>query len=106
MDLDDLQPRKKLPDIVLGEDISALSAHELEKRIARLEEEIARCAPYLDREIAALKNLKVVVALGKIGFDAYLTYLKRQGIAVKRSETLMPSARAVAGRCRQPRAPP
>ena len=44
MDLDDLQPRKKLPDIVLGEDISALSAHELEKRIARLEEEIARCA--------------------------------------------------------------
>lgn len=43
MDLDDLQPRKKLPDIVLGEDISVLSAHELEKRIARLEEEIARC---------------------------------------------------------------
>jgi uncharacterized small protein (DUF1192 family) len=43
MDLDDLQPRKKLPDIVLGEDISALSAHELEARIARLEQEIARC---------------------------------------------------------------
>jgi uncharacterized small protein (DUF1192 family) len=43
MDLDDLQPRKKLPDIVLGEDISALSAHELEARIARLEEEITRC---------------------------------------------------------------
>ena len=43
MDSDDLQPHKKLPAIVLGEDISALSAHELEKRIARLEEEIARC---------------------------------------------------------------
>ena len=43
MDLDDLQPRKKLPDIVLGEDISALSAHELEQRIARLEEDVARC---------------------------------------------------------------
>jgi uncharacterized small protein (DUF1192 family) len=43
MDLDELEPRKKLPDIVLGEDISAWSAHELEKRIARLEEEIARC---------------------------------------------------------------
>jgi uncharacterized small protein (DUF1192 family) len=43
MDLDDLQPRKKLADIVLGEDIAALSAHELEKRIARLEEEITRC---------------------------------------------------------------
>jgi uncharacterized small protein (DUF1192 family) len=43
MDLDELEPRKKLPDIVLGEDISTWSAHELEKRIARLEEEVARC---------------------------------------------------------------
>ena len=43
IDPDELQPRKKLPDIVLGEDISALSAHELEARIARLEEEIGRC---------------------------------------------------------------
>ncbi len=43
MDLDDLQPRKKLPDIVLGEDISAFSEHELEQRIARLEGEIGRC---------------------------------------------------------------
>ena len=49
-------------------------------------EEIARCAPFLDREIAALENLKVVVALGKIGFDAYLAYAKRQGIAVRRSD--------------------
>ena len=39
--------------------------------------ELAQCAPFLDREIAALKNVKVVVALGKIGFDAYLNYLKR-----------------------------
>lgn len=37
------EPRKKPPEIVLGEDLSTLSAHELEKRIARLEEEIARC---------------------------------------------------------------
>lgn len=43
MDLDDLTPRKKPPQIQLGEDISALSAHELEARIAQLEEEIARC---------------------------------------------------------------
>jgi uncharacterized small protein (DUF1192 family) len=43
MDSDDVEPRrKKLPDIALGEDISALSAHELETRIVRLEEEIAR----------------------------------------------------------------
>jgi uracil-DNA glycosylase family 4 len=43
-----------------------------------LPQELANCAPYLDREIEGLKNLKVVVALGKIGFDAYLNYLKRK----------------------------
>jgi uncharacterized small protein (DUF1192 family) len=43
MDSDDLEPRKKAPPLQLGEDISALSAHELEARIKRLEEEIARC---------------------------------------------------------------
>jgi len=43
-------------------------------------EEIAACAPFLDREIAALKKLKVVVALGKIGFEAYLNHLKRLGV--------------------------
>jgi len=43
MDTDDLEPRKKALPIQLGEDISMLSAHELEARIARLEEEVARC---------------------------------------------------------------
>ncbi len=43
IDPEELLPRKKLPDIVLGEDILAMSAHELEKRIAALETEIARC---------------------------------------------------------------
>jgi uncharacterized small protein (DUF1192 family) len=43
MDLDDLAPRKKPPSIQLGEDISTLSAHELDERIRLLEEEIARC---------------------------------------------------------------
>ena len=45
-----------------------------------LPSELANCAPYLDREIALLKQLKVVVALGKIGFDAYLNHLKRIGV--------------------------
>jgi uracil-DNA glycosylase len=42
-------------------------------------EEISRCAPFLDREFAALKEVRVVVALGKIAFDAYMNYLKRSG---------------------------
>ena len=49
-------------------------------------EEIAACAPYLDREFAALKNLKVVVALGRIGFEAYLNFLKRQGFAISKKD--------------------
>src|SRR4051812_8055450 len=51
-----------------------------------LPEEIANCAPFLDREIAALKSLKVVVALGKIGFDAYLNYARRQGMLKSKAE--------------------
>ena len=43
MDIDDLAPRKKPPQIQLGEDIAALSAHEREMRLAHLEEGIARC---------------------------------------------------------------
>jgi uracil-DNA glycosylase len=43
-------------------------------------QELAACAPFLDREIAGLENVKVVVALGKIGFDAYLDFLKRRGV--------------------------
>jgi len=45
-----------------------------------LPSELANCACFLDREVAILKNVKVVVALGKIGFDAYLNYLKRNGV--------------------------
>jgi uracil-DNA glycosylase family 4 len=44
-----------------------------------LPQELANCAPFLERELEGLKNLRVIVALGKIGFDAYLDYLKRQG---------------------------
>jgi len=45
-----------------------------------LPEELTACSHFLDRELAGLKHVRVVVALGKIGFDAYLNYLKRQGI--------------------------
>jgi len=45
-----------------------------------LPSELANCAPFLDREIDGLRRLKVVVALGKIGFDAYLNYVRRRGV--------------------------
>jgi uracil-DNA glycosylase len=43
-----------------------------------LPQELAECAHFLDREIDGLKHVNVVVALGKIGFDAYLNYVKRR----------------------------
>src|SRR3984957_6190852 len=45
-----------------------------------LPQELAECSHFLDRELAGLKDVKVVVALGKIGFDAYLNYAKRRGL--------------------------
>jgi uncharacterized small protein (DUF1192 family) len=43
IDPEELLPKKKLPDVVLGDDLSTMSAHELERRISLLETEIARC---------------------------------------------------------------
>ena len=45
--------------------------------------EIAACHPHLVAEVAALPNVKVIVALGKIGFDAAWRLLAAQGITVK-----------------------
>ena len=53
-----------------------------------LPEELANCAPYLDRELEGLKKIKVIVALGKIGFDAYLNYLQRRGLVTRKSDYL------------------
>src|SRR5262249_1763539 len=43
-----------------------------------LPQELANCSSFLDREFHGLKKVKVIVALGKIAFDAYLNFLKRQ----------------------------
>jgi uracil-DNA glycosylase family 4 len=50
--------------------------------------ELANCSWYLDRELAGLEKVKVVVAFGKIGFDAYLNHLKRQAAQSKRDAAL------------------
>jgi uracil-DNA glycosylase len=43
-------------------------------------QEIAECLPHLADEMAALPRARVIVALGRIGFDAYLQLLKGLGI--------------------------
>jgi uracil-DNA glycosylase family 4 len=42
-------------------------------------EELANCRPFLERELALLGQVRVVVALGRIAFETYLGILKDQG---------------------------
>jgi uracil-DNA glycosylase len=42
-------------------------------------EEQRNCAPWLDEEMGLLKNLRVVVCLGKIAFDGLLAHAMRTG---------------------------
>jgi uracil-DNA glycosylase family 4 len=51
-------------------------------------QELAECSQFLARELVGLEKVKVVVALGKIGFDAYLNYLKRRGQLLNRQKYL------------------
>jgi uracil-DNA glycosylase family 4 len=46
-------------------------------------EEIAACAPHLAAEIAALRQLEVVVALGRIAAEAYWRWLAGRGAVVR-----------------------
>jgi uracil-DNA glycosylase family 4 len=48
-----------------------------------LPDEIAACADHLAAEVAALPELRVVVALGKIAWDAWLTHLARGGHMIR-----------------------
>ncbi len=48
-------------------------------------QELRNCRPFLERELELLPNVKVVVALGKLAFDAYLGILKSRGIISSRA---------------------
>ena len=45
-------------------------------------EEITRCLAHLEAEVGELPHVRVVVALGKIGFDAWLQFQRRRGCAL------------------------
>jgi len=49
-----------------------------------LPEEQRNCAPWLDEEMALLPRLRVVVCLGKIGFDAMVGYFVRARVLASR----------------------
>ena len=48
-------------------------------------QEFRNCREYLERELDLLKHLRVVVALGKIAFDAYLGILRDRGVIRSRA---------------------
>ena len=47
-----------------------------------LPEEITQCLDHLDAEVDQLPRVRGVIALGKIGFDAWLQRLRRRGIVL------------------------
>lgn len=51
-----------------------------------LPEEIANCAPFLDEEIAALRELRAIVCFGKIAFDGVVGHLVRTRQIERRGE--------------------
>jgi uracil-DNA glycosylase len=48
-------------------------------------DEIRNCRPYLERELELLENVRVIVALGRLAFDAYLSILLAGGKIARRS---------------------
>ena len=48
-----------------------------------LPDELARCRPYLRADLAALRSLRVVLALGAVAHGAVLAVLEEQGIGVR-----------------------
>ena len=49
-------------------------------------EELRNCRPWLERELALLTRVRVVVVLGRIAFDTYLGVMKAQGKIARRSD--------------------
>ena len=47
-----------------------------------LPEERLRCLDHLDAEVAQLPHVRVVIALGRIAFDAWLQLLRRRGVVL------------------------
>jgi uracil-DNA glycosylase family 4 len=48
-------------------------------------EEFRNCRTFLERELDLLKNVKVVLVLGRLAFDTYLGILRDQGVIASRS---------------------
>jgi uracil-DNA glycosylase family 4 len=59
--------------------------------------EIAACADHLDAEVAALPHVRIVVALGKIAWDAWLQHIARRGAIIRPRPTFTHGAVSASG---------
>lgn len=50
-----------------------------------LPSELENCSVYLKRELERMKQVRVVVALGRIAFDAYLRDCRKRGLPIRKS---------------------
>ncbi len=48
--------------------------------------EFQNCRPYLERELDLMPRVRVVVALGRLAFDTYLSILKERGSIARRAD--------------------
>ncbi len=49
-------------------------------------DELRNCRPFLERELDLLRNVRVVVTLGKVAFDTYLGILRNRGLIQRLSD--------------------
>jgi uracil-DNA glycosylase family 4 len=49
-----------------------------------LPSELGNCGIFLDRELALLSNVRVVLTLGRVAFTGYLAHMRRMGVQVRR----------------------
>ena len=49
-----------------------------------LPSELKNCGSFLDRELALLSNVRVVLTLGRVAFTGYLAHMRRMGAQVRR----------------------
>ena len=49
-------------------------------------QEIRNCRPYLEQDLKLLQNLRVVIVLGRLAFDVYLSILRDEGKISRRGD--------------------
>lgn len=79
------ESRAKGDGLVLTDAYITAAAHCAPPDNKPLPSEIAACRGYLERELELLPRVQVVVALGRIAFDVYLSVLRDRGIIRSRS---------------------